>query len=283
MSDDEKTPTAAIVPAEDAGVTSADPREGRHLALVLARSGLLGGLTCFVPIPFLDDYLEAKVRHFMVASLLRMAGRTYRAGHLAPLWEGAEGCLGGCVGFVLKLPWTLTVKLVKKLFKAAVVVFLVRDAALHVAETVLLGRVVHRLLGRGAFPEGKEKEPGLALREEAREVRRAFDQAFAGSDLRLLRGAFEDALRGVSGLRRSGARAVRAMFGGRKTDAEAPRELPEASRPAVDSGVEGVEAALARPEVARFLEVFDQRFDDALSATRRGAQPDPTAGSDPDT
>ncbi len=276
MSDERAT--EAIVPAGEEGAgapSSVESGPGRRLGLVLARSALLGGLTRFVPVPLLDDYLEAKVRHHMVHSLLRMAGRTYRSGHLAPLWEGAEGCLGGCVGFVLRLPWTLTVKLVKKLFKTFLVVLVVREAALHVAETLLLGRAVHRLLSAGAWPEGKQHEPGLALREEAREVRRAFDRAFSGADLRLLRQALEEVLRRVSGLPRAGARAVRAMFGGKKTDAEAPRDLPEAARPAVDSGVEEVEAALAHPEVAGFLEEFDRRFDEALAAVRGRAAEEP--------
>jgi len=269
----EEEPSTALVPAsdEEASLERAnEARQHKSAAAIFARSALLTGLCRFVPVPFLDDYLEAKVRHSMVSSLLRLEGRTYRAGHLAPLWEGAEGCMGGCVGFALSLPWVLVVKLVKKIFRWVLFVFVAHEAAVHVGQTLLLGRAIHRLLARGAFPEGAQDEPGLVLRQEARLVRGAFDRAFAGTDLRVLERLLRGVFRQVRGLPRAGAHAVRVMFGGRGTAAESPREMPEGDRSAVESGVAEVEAALEREEVVTFFEEFDLRFDEALRDTGEG-------------
>lgn len=239
------------------------------MPLVLVRSALLTGLCRFVPVPFLDDYLESKVRHFMVHSLLGLAARTYRSGHLAPIWEGAQGCLGGCLGKILGLPFAFLVKLLKKLWKGVLVFLAVHEATLHVGETLLLGYVLHRHLGEGTFPNGAEELPDLGLRKDAARFRTAFDRTFAGSDRRLLAKLLSGVFEQVRGLPRAGAHAVRAMFR-RKKDPEKPEPgpVPEADREVLEQGVAELAAAVEQDRMKSFLRDFDERFDAAFRELR---------------
>jgi hypothetical protein len=132
-------------------------------------------------------------------------------------------------------------------------------------ETLLLGHCLHRALLRGEFREGSEAP---ALREEAREFKRAFDEAFAGSDRRLLAQLMTTVFTQVKSLPKAGAHAVRAMFGRGKTRGDEPGVVPPVDEPALAQGVEELHQAMSRAEVTQFLADFEARFD-AARAQRR--------------
>jgi hypothetical protein len=226
---------------------------------MMATTSLLSGLCQFVPVPLLDDYLTSRVRRYMIAKILERRGRATPERRLEPLYKDTEGCLTGILWWVVALPLKLILKLLKKLFKTVLIVLTLRDASLHISWTLLMGRTVNRLLKLGELSERGSDGPEDPLRAEALMVRHAFDQAFKGSDLRLLRTALEGVLHGVKGLTRRGARAVRLMF--RLIGGDRPREMPERAKPVVSAGVDQLMDLLEQEEILRFMKEFDARFD----------------------
>ena len=131
-SDDERE--EAIVPTKQ--VLSKDASAGddkqwhQNVTFVLARSSVLTGLCRLVPIPFLDDYLEKQSRRYMVHSLIDREGRSYSSGRLSPLYKEESGSIiTGCLWWCITLPWKLTVKLLRKIFKKIFFVLAIHEAA----------------------------------------------------------------------------------------------------------------------------------------------------------
>lgn len=235
-------------------------KQGQPVPLLLAYTSLLSGLSCFVPVPLLDDFLGKRVVQHMVASLLKHHGRNYRSRDVVFLYDDGKGLVEGCFWFVVTLPWKLFTKLISKLFKTIFFVFAIRDAALAMGSCLLLGRTLDRLLDQQLLPNS-ESEP-LRAQTSVR-IKKAFDQTFKGSDLRLLSRALGDVLRGIKELPALGAQAVHAMF--RKGQrVGALEDVPQQNREAVERGVENLNQALQKEDVASFLKDFDSRFDQAL-------------------
>ncbi|MFH1530367.1 MAG: hypothetical protein ABIK09_06480 [Pseudomonadota bacterium] len=273
----EELPSEAIVPVEgeivEAGVRG---DLAPDLRMLLVTAALLSGLCQFVPIPFLDDFLTRKVRKHQLTKLLEAYGRGYSPRRLGPLYKETEGCLATALGWVLALPVRLVLKLLKKVFKTILIVLTLRDAALNIAWTLLMGRTLQRLLEGDELGERGSAGPEDPLWAEALRIRHEFDAAFKGSDLRMLQHAFMSVISGVKGLPRLGAYAVRSMFR-RLGKSESPGEMPERSRPAVSAGVDRLLDTLGQEEIAKFMKEFDWRFDEIHRPT---AAPQLEAGPD---
>lgn len=211
--------------------------------------GLLASAARLVPVPFLDDILREKATHLMVSRILKQHGRTYGSRKVQPLYSDNEGCLTGCFLFGLKLALFPVRKVLSWILAAK---FLAQD----LAKAVLLGRVLDRALASGRLSAG---EPD-ALAREADHIRRAFDNAVAGTDMKLLSSVIRRALSQVSGLPRAALRTLRRL---RKSDT--PTEgLDAKSKAKVEEGASQIEKALEDPQMKAFLEAFDARFDDNM-------------------
>jgi len=254
-----------IVPAEPS--TTAGVVPGGSITFVLARSALLAGLCRFIPVPLLDDYIERNVHRFMVASLLKRSQRSYHVTHVEPLYSGVDNWASGCLGWFVYLPLTLTLKLLKKVFKSVFVVLLIREAGLSMATALLLGHVFHRALQQGNFASSDDPT-ARGLVEEATLHRKAFDAAFAGTDRRVLAHLLAKVFLEVKRLPRHGARAVRLMFGRRYGKSGTLGEASERGEDVVERGVEEVQETLQQDEVKTFLADFEATFESSLAHQR---------------
>jgi hypothetical protein len=222
------------------------------------RGAVFVGLCRLIPIPFLDDYLAEKALAHMVGSIFRRHERPVdSSGQAWRLYGEAFSCLG-TIWWVVTLPVRLVVKLLKKLFRTIFLFLAIREAALALGRTVLLGYVVHRRLLAGGFPG---EASGEEMDAEAGTVRRAFDRAFQGSDRRLVSHGLQGVFTGVSGLFGLVREGARRVFGQRE-------DVP--GNEALEGLGQRVEAALDKEEVRSWLEDFEARFADELAVEEAG-------------
>ncbi|MCB9595439.1 MAG: hypothetical protein H6719_22150 [Sandaracinaceae bacterium] len=230
--------------------------QDRDLTLRLV-CGLLASAARLVPVPFLDDILRERALQLMVSRTLKARGRSYGSAKVGPLYGDSRGCVEGCAVFVVLLPIRLLLFPFRKIL---VWVMAVKYIATDLSEAVLLGRALDAVLADGRLPEGAED--GL-LREDAMRIRRAFENAMAGTDMKLLATALREALRGVSGLPRAALGALRKL--GKKDDADPTEGLSGGQRQAVDEGTSKIQAVLATPEIAALLDRFDTKLAENLA------------------
>lgn len=223
----------------------------------------------FVPVPLLDDVVKDRATRLAVLRTLRAHGRRYPGDAVEPLYAGIETWTNGLLRQAARIPGKVLLFPIRKY----VAVFgAVKGVPTDVMTVLLLGRSVHRALQAGHLagpgtPPGAEltKAQEAALQAEAAQVRRAFDAAVDGMDLRLLSGAVSDALAQGGLLTRSATEyAGRLLRRDRADDDELPAEG------AVSAGADRLQQTLRSPEVARLLADFDRAFDAALAGTPAG-------------
>ena len=219
--------------------------------------GLLASAARFVPVPFLDDFLREKAQHVLVAHTLEAHGRTYRSKEVAPLYGDLTGCLQGCLLGAL----TGIFKLITYPFRKILVwIMAAKWLARDVAEAVLLGRAMDRALAAGQLADDSDK---ATRHQDAIRLRRAFDNAVAGTDMKLLRTVLDGTVGSISGLPRAAFAALRGL---RRQDADADADPTEGLSPAHEAkmaeGTDRLAAALDTEDMRAFLAAFDQRLDE---------------------
>ncbi len=226
--------------------------------------GLLASAARFVPVPFLDDLLRERALQLLVSRTLRAHGRTYGSSKVSPLYGDENGCLHGCLLFLVLLPIKLILYPVRKILAW---VMAVKHLARDLSEAVLLGRTLDRCLVAGRLAQGSDP---AALRAEAERVRMAFASALAGTDLRLMRGALTTALRSVSGLPRAALSALRKLRT-KGEDADPTAGVSASDEAKLEEGASRIESALSTPEMRAFLERFDATFEENLKILEQRA------------
>jgi hypothetical protein len=243
-------PQPPVAPV-DPEATGAPVRDWIVCALVAAAAR-------FVPVPVLDDAVADRATVEAVRRTLRAHGRTYPVDRVSPLYQG-QGWASGLLRSVARLPFRLALYPFRKIVR---VVGAVRGVPADVTRVLALAHTTDRVLARG----GLSSDDPQVLRQEAREVRAAFDAVLREMDLRLLRGVLGDALTGVRGL----SEAVIA-YGRDRFDRDRRAGSLEAPGPMAEA-VARVQEALRRPEVRRQVAEFDARLDARLGI-RPGAGP----------
>lgn len=203
----------------------------------------------FVPVPLLDDVVKEQANRTAVARALKARGRTYPVPWVSPLYS-----TGSLWATLVGLPLKVILYPVRKIVK---VVGAVHGVPTDLIETLLLGRAVVRLLERGALAGDDEQ----ALREEARTVRQAFDEAFSGMNFKVLSSALGDAFGHLKDLGDVAASFARELL--ERKDEAGPAATDEAGQAALAEELHEVEEALQRSDVQEVLALFDQRFDAA--------------------
>ena len=211
--------------------------------------GLLASAARLTPVPFLDDFLGDRARQLMIAKALQAHGRGFPSKQVAPLYADPHGCVYGCLLSGLKL-------LLFPIKKVQSWVFALRYLTRDLSDAVLLGRALDGWLAEGRLADDAAPE---ARRREAELLRAAFDNAVAGTDMKLLQALLRKALRGVSGLPRAAWHAVRRLRG-KGEDADPIAGLSEADETTMQRGTAELGAALETPEARAFLTAFDARL-----------------------
>jgi hypothetical protein len=227
----------------------ADPP--RQLVVEWAMCGIANATTRFIPVPIVDDLIEARSTQFCVHRTLKAHDRTYDDDAVEPLYA-PEAHLAGVLRAMVSVPLRIVLFPIRKYVRLFGAVHGVPNDVMHV---ILLGRAVHRVLARGGLENGSDEK---ALRAEAEQVRRAYDGAIKNQDFRLLRGALTDGLSQGRGLTRAAVTYARDAFAREKQ----PKLKPGGE---VESSARKVESALERPDVVQELEEFDRRFDERLA------------------
>jgi len=226
--------------------------------------GLLASSARLVPVPFLDDLLREKAIHLVVSRTLKAHGRGYSSKRVAPLYSDQRGWLRGCLLFAIFFPIKLILFPIKKVITW---VLAAKHVAVDLAESLLLGRALDRMLSEGRLAEGSD-----ALGGEAQLLRTAFDNAVAGTDMTLMRSVLREAVASVSGLPRAALSALRRLRQ-KGDDADPTEGLSAADRGKVDEGARGIRRALETPKMRVVLDAFDARFDENLRVLESRANP----------
>src|SRR5688572_30437195 len=152
---------------------------GADVMLPLSHYAMLVGLCQFIPVPFVDDWIQQRLLERVVRCVLRGRGRMFPAEDLRPLYTSQHGLLG-TAGSAAR---ALVLKPMKKLFRTVLIVFGARRAALEAAEVLLLGHTLDRLLAAGWLPDKGTPED---RRAQAQRIGKAVARAWRGADRRAL-------------------------------------------------------------------------------------------------
>lgn len=143
-----------------------------------ASAAVVVGATQFVPLPFVDDWIASFSRRQLVKNILAKHGRTFPLQDLGALTD--DGSWWG-------LPWRMAKNLalfpVKKLLRPFAPILLARAVALAVGRTLALAHTLDRQL---AFGRLRDDDDAVSRRDQARQLRKALDQAWAKIDQRLI-------------------------------------------------------------------------------------------------
>jgi len=232
------------------------PEPTRGLVREWTACALVRAATRFLPVPLLDDAVAERATRVAVSRTLRGQGRAYPVTVLEPLYaDGSRRGLGRRLRRVVRKMLLFPVRKYTKVITA------VHGVPNDVARVLLLGRATHRRLALGELT-GDDRP---ALRDEATELRAAYEKVVDEMDLKLLRGAISDGLSEVKDLTGAVVSYGRRRFATDTAEAERAAQEPEG---AVAEGAEQVQEVLARPEVVRLLEEFDRRMDARLATVR---------------
>ena len=210
-------------------------------------AGIVSASSRFIPIPFVDDVVRDQCRRYVVSQTLAAHETELSTQNLKPFYDGGGGCLGGCMGMVVRAPLKLILFPIRKL---VAIVTSVRGVPLEVTRTVLLGRTLDRYLREQKVVDSPEY---LA------KMRTAFEQSFKRMDFRIVRAAIGGALSGIGDWKSGATESAKAVAGPKDAEQDGLDTTED-----VEAGANKVEEVLERPETRSLFAEFDQRFDESL-------------------
>jgi hypothetical protein len=151
---------AAPSPPIEGGTPSgpaADPPTGldRQLTRRLTKWSLGAGLCAFIPLPFLDDWANGRVRSAMNSTLLRDAGIKLTGPQYAHLINGLPD-ESGCIGLIVRIPlWVVKWLIfypIKKILRKILIVFTIHDAVNAMSRAFHHGFLLQVALAEGWSP-----------------------------------------------------------------------------------------------------------------------------------
>jgi hypothetical protein len=222
---------------------------------------LVAALARFVPLPLVDDVIQAQATRLSVTRTVRAAGRQYPISEIDPILGGrsvTEMVKAAAVALPLKIA-LYPVRKIRRFVGA------VHGVPSDLATVLLLSWTVHRRLAAG----GLSHPDARVRRDEAEALRRAFDAVRRETDLQVITSALRDALGNARSLTTTVGEYGRRLLSRR--DGEAP---PEPSAEMADD-IDRIEAVLRAPEIRRIVADFDARVDWRLAyGDPRRAVPD---------
>jgi len=115
----------------------------------VAQQAVLVALAGLIPVPFIDTWLQSRLRAELVEHLGRHHDRPLEPGHVRTLSADRGNLLLGCVVGVVWWP-------IKKLFRKIIYVLTIKDAVDAASDAWLRGEMVRRALRAGALPDHVE-------------------------------------------------------------------------------------------------------------------------------
>ena len=218
----------------------ATPKSGTPF--VVSLSAALVAACRYIPLPFIDDYIEKKVLRQMTHRILARRGMSLPEEEMELLYHEPSSGVGGFVKGTTK---KLLFKPVKKLLRPLFFVFSVRGTARKMGETILLGRAID-LLAKQDLPRPST----------LRHFREAYEEAMAEADVSLT-----DHFEGLVDQQKNHLKNMSTRVKMLLDRDEEPTKNPPADL--VHEGAE-VEQRLRRPEVEQDLERFDEIFQEKL-------------------
>lgn len=210
---------------------------------VVILSAALVGACQYIPVPFVDDYIEGKVLKIMVQRLLKQNGMSLPVEDVKLLYQDRSGLSSRGRSLLKKV----VLKPVKTLFRPVFLLFSTRRTAKLIAETILLGRAIDHL-ARQDLPKQSTLE----------RFRPAFREAVTEADVSLSE-HFESLVKAQKERFQRLARQIRHLLDrGEEPTVRPSRELEE-------EGAQ-VKAALEHPAVQDQLLYFDDVFAEKLGA-----------------
>lgn len=251
---------------------------------------LLAGLCPIIPVPFLDDRVLASVRRKMVRELA--AERRVRLDPArTDVLAGTVGTRRGCLGTVTWLLFSLTVRLLGKLFRKVLILFAVKESVDTASRVFHEGYLIH--LGLEWAPAWDGVEGREALDEgRALALRAAVEATVAEVDPRPLEQALRRVFRSSRRVLRQGARLLTRSSAGAAARARGEEAAGSGPGPRIPEAEERrlLGALLDRLtaelwEEQGYLQALEERFRQNLTAAeppgpepRPGTVPGPESG-----
>jgi len=246
---------------------------------------LLAGLCPIIPVPFLDDRVLAGVRRKMVRDLAAERGVPLDPppSPVNDVLAGTAGVRRGCLGTVAWIAFSLTVRLLGKLFRKVLILFAVKESVDTASRVFHEGYLLHLIFEWAPAWDGVEGRPALD-HDRALALRAAMEATVAEVDPRPLEQALRRAFRGSRGLlrqgarllTRAGARAGKGEAGAGAASSRTGERIPEAEERRLLGGlVDRLTAELW--EQQGYLEALEERFRETLAAAGpayAGGEPD---------
>jgi hypothetical protein len=224
-----------------------------------------------IPVPFLDAYLLREINRRMALNILREFEAQEALPHIAGFLAPSRGCLATLALFILAipfLPFIFVYKLTTKLIKMFCVILRVRDVALTMGETLMLGHALEHCLEDGRIPLNAGNDDvgdnAKEIRKAAKKAGKIFKKTYKGSDFRLVGKIFKDFTLTILKSPKIVILAFKTFFSGRK-DGGAGMPPPD-DRDDTDTGAIAYFAAeltklLEHHDMKLYVEEFDKRFD----------------------
>lgn len=250
---DELTTTDSVAPPTDG--TGVSPWLRHHWAV----AGIVAASSIFIPVPFVDEYVQRNCRRFAVRRTLAAHGMGNEIEAFEPYFDGSGGLLSNFRSFVLKLPLKLILFPIRKPLN---LIRSVHDAPLEIVRTILLARELHRALSEREAISPHDQPPAIEP-EQVLDFRRAFDKAFSRIDLHVLQAATRDVYSASTRLLSAVVWAARWRS---PNDEDLVADLEANST--FDVAARKVESAMERPAMLDLFREFDGRFDRALQEVR---------------
>ena len=165
-----------------------EEENGPNTKMILSAAALFAGLCKMVPVPFLDKFLLSHVHRQMIASILAKNDIKCKAKDLYPLYKNYRGCFIRLLFFIFVFPFLLIIKLIINFLKWLFFFLVIREAALDMGKTILLGHTVERCIldGRIPTPDRDDKKSYKKTFKATVKCKKKLDKAFKGSDMRVI-------------------------------------------------------------------------------------------------
>ena len=233
--------------------------------MILAGASLFAGLCKMIPVPFLDKFLLSHVHRQMISSILAQHDIKCKARDLYPLYKNHRGCFMQILFLIFVFPFLLILKIIKKLLKWIFFFLVIREAAMDMGKTILLGHTVERCIldGRIPPPDENDRKSYKKTFKATVKCKKKFQKAFKGSDIRLISHLFVGmvkSLKKTPGLLKVTKKIFMKTF--EKTNIKKElQEIDSEEKSSIRIFTDEIIVIMDNKETQTYIKEFDKKFD----------------------